>query len=234
VSIIYINPYQFVTAPVGGFDYYNPANIGQPVAGGYFAGLISHTANGVATHALIVAPAETGASGTGYTITAMRAWKTTQTTTAGATSEFDGAANTAAMVAAGIADHPAAEFCVGLTIDGLSDWYLPARLELDIAYELLKPGPDLNSTSAGTNIYAVPARSINRTTTVPGQTSVVAFQEGQPQVFTFTTGSLAGAHWSSTEATAANGWPLSFHSGQGNALSKTVQRRVRAFRRVAL
>jgi hypothetical protein len=43
--------------------------IGAAYEGGFFAGTISHTADGVATHALIVAPAATGASGTGYTIT---------------------------------------------------------------------------------------------------------------------------------------------------------------------
>jgi hypothetical protein len=37
--------------------------IGFPMAGGYFAGYISHTANGVPTHALIVAPRATGATG---------------------------------------------------------------------------------------------------------------------------------------------------------------------------
>jgi hypothetical protein len=31
-------------------------------------------------------------------------------------------------------DHPAAEFCVNLSIGGHTDWYLPARYELDIAY----------------------------------------------------------------------------------------------------
>jgi len=92
---------------------------GDPLEGGYFAGYISHTADGVATHALIVAPAATGATGTGYTLTTNLQWKTSNSTTAGTTSPFDGAANTAAMVTAGIAAHPAANFCVGLSIGGL-------------------------------------------------------------------------------------------------------------------
>ena len=126
-------------------------NIGDAFEGGFFAGLISHTANSVATHALIVAPRATGASGTNYTLTTNYQWKTANTTTTGTTSSFDGAANTAAMVTAGIASHPAAQFCVNLSIGGYSDWYLPARYELDIAYENLKPTTDSNDTSWGIN-----------------------------------------------------------------------------------
>jgi hypothetical protein len=40
-----------------------PAVIGEPFGGGYFAGYISHTADGNPTHALIVAPRATGATG---------------------------------------------------------------------------------------------------------------------------------------------------------------------------
>jgi hypothetical protein len=43
-----------------------PTFIGEPFGGGFFAGYISHTANGIATHALIVAPVESGATGTQY------------------------------------------------------------------------------------------------------------------------------------------------------------------------
>ena len=48
---------------------YIPAIIGEAFGGGYFAGYISHTADGSPTHALIVAPRATGATGTGYTPT---------------------------------------------------------------------------------------------------------------------------------------------------------------------
>lgn len=47
----------------------------------------------------------------------------------GATHEFDGAANTVALVTSNL-DHPAAQFCAGLTTGGFKDWYLPARREL--------------------------------------------------------------------------------------------------------
>ena len=204
-----------------------PAVIGEAFGGGYFAGYISHTANGNPTHALIVAPRATGATGTGYTLTTNLAWKTAATTTAGTTSPFDGAANTAAMVTAGIADHPAAEFCVNLSIGGHTDWYLPSPLELDIAYFNLKPGTQPNSTLVGTNIYAIPQRNSNYTAGYPTQTSLTAFN-------TTAEAFVADFHWSSTEYNATFGWGLFFNNGNQAFSTKTLGFRVRAFRRIAL
>jgi hypothetical protein len=217
-----------LTSGVAGSGVVLPA-IGDAFEGGFYAGLISHTADGVATHALIVAPRATGATGTGYPIPTNLLWKTSNTTTPGTTSSFDGAANTAAMVAAGIADHPAANFCVGLSIGGYSDWYLPALFELDIAYSNLKPGTGNNTTTSGINPYSVPERTSNYTAGgAPLQTSATAFRTGGSQVFE------TNFHWPSNEenATQANGIRfldgLLFLSGKGNGY------RVRAFRRVAL
>jgi hypothetical protein len=207
-------------AGVGGLP-----EIGDAYEGGFFAGLISHTANGVATHALIVAPAATGASGTGYTITTLLQWKTINTTTAGTTSSFDGAANTANMSGGA---HPAADFCTGLSIGGYSDWYLPALYELDIAYENLKPTTDSNLTSWGINPYSVPKRTVNRTAGAPAQTSIAAFQSGGAEAF------LTGYHWSSTAASSTDAWRLFFDDGRQNDSSKTTLNYVRAFRKLAL
>jgi hypothetical protein len=199
--------------------------IGEAYEGGFFAGTISHTANGVATHALIVAPAATGATGGGYTIPTTLTWKTTNTTTAGTTSPFDGAANSANM---NNADHPAAQFCEGLSIGGYSDWYLPARYELDIAYQNLKPTTGSNNTSRGINPYSVPERTVNRTADVPAQTSVAAFQSGGAEAF------VASFHWSSTENNATTAWALTFGSGDQDNGGKGEENRVRAFRKLAL
>jgi hypothetical protein len=208
-------------------DEFNPLGLipGDALEGGFFAGYISHTADGVATHALIVAPAATGASGTGYTITTSLQWKTATTTTAGTTSSFDGAANSANM---NNASHPAAQFCEGLSIGGYTDWYLPARYELDIAYENFKPTTDNNNTSWGINPYSVPERTVNRTSGDPSQTSIAAFQSGGAEAFVDST------HWSSTENSSTNAWALAFFSGFQNDLTKTNGRGVRAFRKLAL
>jgi len=206
-----------------------PAVIGEPFGGGFFAGYISHTADGNPTHALIVAPEATGATGTGYTLTTNLQWKTTNTTTADTTSDFNGAANTAAMVTAGIANHPAAEFCVNLSIGGFTDWYLPSRYELDIAYFNLKPSTGANITLWGINDYSVPKRTVNYTATYPAQTYVTAFN-------TSTEAFSTGTHYTSTESSALNAWVFQFSSGnQVSTNSKTrTDRPIRAFRRIAL
>jgi len=196
--------------------------IGEAYEGGFFAGYISHTDNSIATHALIVAPAATGASGTGYTLTTMKQWQSAPSTT-GATSPFDGAANTALMT-----NSPAANFCTGLSIGGYSDWYLPARYELDIAYENLKPTTGSNNTSWGINPYSVPERTVNRTDGAPAQTSVAAFQSGGAEAF------IAFAHWSSTESASSEAWTVAFDNGFQASSDKGDSRRVRAFRRIAL
>jgi hypothetical protein len=205
--------------------------VGTPYGGGYVAGFISTNANSIATHALIVAPAATGATGTGYTLTANLAWKVDTTDTAGTTSIFDGVANTAAMVTAGIANHPAAEFCVGLSIGSFTDWYLPAPNEMDIAYFNLKPTTAANVTNSNlSNAYSVPARSISMSTGYPAQTQNALFQSGGAEAF------VAGIHWSSQQGSSGRSWVCNYSDGaiSQTAQTRTVTNRVRAFRRIAL
>ena len=199
--------------------------IGTSMEGGFFAGAISHTANGVPTHLLIVAPAATGATGTGYTLTTNKQWKTSNTTTAGTTSTYDGAANSANM---NNASHPAAQFCETLSIGGYTDWYLPARDELEIAYYNLKPTTASNSTADGINSYSVPARGSNYTAGNPARTSVAAFQSGGAEAFP------TGQHWSSTEFSSAAAWIQNIFQGLQSGDNKSLNNRVRAFRKLAL
>jgi hypothetical protein len=208
---------------------------GVPTDGGFFAGLISLTADGEPTHALIVAPRATGASGTGYTLTTDLAWKTTQTNTPDTLSLFDGVANTNAMIAAGINDHPAAKFCTELSIGGFTDWYMPARYEYNIAYFNLKPTTTENTTTVGENPYSVPLRSSNYTTSFPPRTSALNFRESGSEAF------VDSSHWSSS-ASSANvvlAWRQAFGTGFESAsgvvnFHKEIPFRVRAFRRIAL
>jgi len=179
-----------------------------------------------------VAPAATGATGTGYTLTTMKQWKTASTLTTGTDSFFDGVANTAAAIAAGAAAHPAADFCNSLTINGYSDWYLPALLELEIAFYNLKPATSTNINSTGANQYAVPPQSANYTSTVPGQTSVIVFQAGESEAF------IGDEHWSSSQ-NGSSGRAIEFTCGNGCdgnrvSRSKTFAYRIRAFRREAI
>jgi len=202
--------------------------LGIPFGGGYFAGYISHTADGNPTHALIVAPAAAGATGTGYPVTTNLTWKTATTLTTGTSSAFNGAANTAAMVTAGIADHPAAEFCVNLSIGGFNDWYLPAPWELDIAYFNLKPTTSTSNVNSGNNPYSVPRRNSFYTVTGVPQTAATLFQGGQSEAFP------AAQGWASQEASTSFAYGYSFANGLFGTPGKTTQLPVRAFRRIAL
>jgi hypothetical protein len=217
-----------------------PAVIGEPFGGGFFAGYISHTADGSPTHALIVAPRANGAMGGGYTLTTNPKWADetvavpAHATLIGASSAFDGKVNTDLMmslIAAGTYSagaFPPAQFCADLSIGGFTDWYLPARWELDIAYFNLKPSTVANNTSWGINDYSVPKRTANNTLTYPQQTYVTAFN-------TSTEAFVAGGHWSSTEDDATHTWTLNLTGGfQTSTIKISSFRRVRAFRKLAL
>jgi hypothetical protein len=197
-------------------------DIGAAYGGGFFAGQISTAGNGVADYNLVVAPKSSGETS--------KEWKTSVTSTSGTSSDIDGPGNTAAMIAAGAASHPAADFCDGLTIGGFSDWYMPAKNELEVCYYNLKPSTDSNSTGTGINPNAVPARANNYTAGTPAQTSATDFQTGNAQAFIIATPS----YWSSTESSASNAWRITFDNGQDGAVVKVNSFNVRAIRRVAV
>ena len=202
-----------------------PAVIGEPFGGGYFAGYISHTADGNPTHALIVAPKATGETNSIQ-------WATNTSTTTSATSLFDGVLNTSAIVTSGIVNHPAAQFCVNLSIGGYTDWYLPSTLELDIAYFNLKPTTTSNATNFGSNAYAVPLRASNNSSSYPAQTSIPLFAFPASEAF-ITNPQM----WSSTEFSADIAYRNDFNNGSRLASAfgaKTTTLAVRAFRRIAL
>lgn len=194
-----------------------PAAIGGAFGGGFFAGQISTGANGVADFNLVIGPLSTAQSGTIQ-------WKTTATSTAGTSSVIDGPTNSSNM---NNASHPAAAFCEGLSIGGFSDWYMPAKNELEVCYYNLKPTTTSNGTSQGKNTNAVPSRDINYTAGTPAQTSAAAFQTGGAEAF------LAVSYWSSTESSASNAWRQAFgYGGQYGNLKTNTNYRVRAIRRV--
>jgi hypothetical protein len=195
--------------------------IGSAFGGGFFAGQISTAGNGIADYNLIAAPQSSGETNV--------QWKTTGTTTAGTTSVIDGPANTAAMIAAGAANHPAADFCNGLSIGSFSDWYMPAKNELEVCYFNLKPNTTNNSTSSGTNTNAVPSRGSNYTVGTPAQTAATDFQTGNTQAFT-----IFFVYFASTEFSATDAWRQVFSSGGQAGTNKDFSQAVRAVRRAAV
>ena len=189
--------------------------IGAAYEGGYYGGLISQSMNGVATHALIIAPKATGQSS--------RACKTSNTATTGASSTFDGWANSNA---ANDAAHPATQWARGLTIATFSDWYIPALFELEILYRRFKPdGSEGNGTSHGANPYAVPATA-NYTLSVPAQTAFPLFVDGAAQAF------FAGGMGTSTQDSATTHQVQDWFYGNWDPLGKTIAQTVRAIRKI--
>ena len=198
-----------------------PTVIGQAWGGGYYAGQISTSANNVATHYLIVAPYSTEVAGRwGYN---------------GAYdgSRIDGPGNTATLVAAGF---PAAQYCDNLTTGGYTDWYLPARDEVDVLYYNLKPKQDLNQTGYGYNAYSVSPQTPNTyyTSATPAQTTAVAFQFGGEEAFWPRAGTADYTYWSSTGMwNNTDAFAQQFGSGQQQAWNRgNTDNRIRAVRRI--
>jgi hypothetical protein len=196
-----------------------PTTIGQAYGGGFYAGKISTTADGVATHYLIVAPKASGES--------TRAWGVYGTTT-GITSVIDGPTNSASLAALG-ASYQAAVFAEGLTIGGYSDWYLPAKNELEVLYYFLKPTTDTNIIAYGSNANAVSPEPIstNYTSGSPAQTSAgIGFRTGEANAF------ASDVYWSSTDKDVYGAWRHNFTYGVQDGNNKISSYHVRAVRRI--
>ena len=197
---------------------FGPPAIGAAFGGGFFAGQISTAGNGIADYNLVVGPLASAQS--------VKQGKTSNTSTSGASSVIDGPANSTAM---NDASHPAAFFCEGLTIGGFSDWYMPAKNELEVCFYNLKPATVSNNTSSGINANAVPARSSNYTAGTPARTSAADFQSGGTEAF------ATGHYWSSTESSSTEMWEQYFYTGlQTSGYVKTSSLRTRAIRRIAV
>jgi hypothetical protein len=208
LQAVFQNLRNFLEAP--------PTVIGQAYGGGYYAGQIG--VSSVATHYLVVGPVASAQS--------RLQWKTTNTTTSGTSSVIDGPTNSSNM---NNASHPAAEFCEGLTIGGFTNWYMPAKNELEVCYYNLKPTTTSNNTSSGINTNAVPSRGSNYTSGTPAQTSATDFKNTGAEDF------ITDYYWSSTQYSGSYAWRQTFIDGyQPYSYGKSGLGYVRAVRRVAV
>lgn len=192
-----------------------PTVIGQSYGGGYYAGKINVSGT---QYYLIVAPKATGEDSTAQ-------WKTSGTSTAGTSSDIDGPTNSSNM---NNASHPAAQFCESLSIGGYTDWYMPAKNELEVLFYFLKPTTGTNNTGSGSNANAVSPEpvSTNYTSGSPAQTTVTAFQTGNSEAFAST------YYRSSTEYNATGAWSQNFLTSLQSNTLKTDSYYVRAVRRI--
>lgn len=213
-----------------------PTTIGQSYAGGYYAGKIVDA--GV-TYYLVISPKSySSAAGIKYQTSLSSAPAQTQTLTNGPS----------ASASMNSATYPAAQHCEGLTIGGYSDWYLPARDELEVCYRNLKPttgnnvdygsrisalgtgfGSDGNGNGYNSNSVPTGSAYTGGTNTNPPQTTVTLFQTGNSESFN------SGYYWSSTEFNSGRGWSQHFgNSAQSNEWKDTFTNTARAMRRVAV
>ncbi|WP_313327328.1 phage tail-collar fiber domain-containing protein [Stutzerimonas balearica] len=198
-----------------------PTVPGEAFGGGYYAGRMRFPDG---DYLLIVAPkaAETTLAN-----------KSDATSTSGTTSIFDGWANSNAM---NNSSHPAARHCRTYTGGGYTDWYLPARDELEVLYRNLKPSTSENypgtrddSLGYGENANSVPVGAAY-TAGNPAQTGQAAFRSGAAEAF-----NDAGTYWSSTQhSTWANAWIQRFSNGMQISTQKYAKELVRPVRRVKI
>jgi len=202
-----------------------PTVIGQAYGGGYYGGQIG--ASSTATHYLVVGPKASAQSGS-----TLKYKNGSNTHPPGTFSLVDGPQNTSLIVADGNSTlYPAAHYCNDLVVGGYSDWYLPAKNELEVLYYNLKPDTTNNDTSYGINANAIPARGSNYTTGTPARTSLTDWQlPSGAECFVYG----AGAYWSSSTAGYVAAWSLRFWQGTMYQGYKTNAGYVRAIRRVAV
>jgi hypothetical protein len=207
--------------------------IGSSYGGGYFGGQIN---DGGSIYDLIVAPRATGqypGGGSGGTPVTVQ-YKTSATADFPSATFQNEAYGKPANDAGNDSAHPAFQFARSLNIGGFTDWYVPAKNELDILYYNLKPDTSSNDTGSGINPNAVPPRTSNYPAGGPPvQTTAGDFQGGGPQAFSFG----ANDYWSSSEysSNASNATRQYFLNGNQNFMftPKTATSWVRAIRRVS-
>lgn len=119
----------------------------------------------------------------------------------------------------------AIDFCNGLTIGGHSDWQLATLDERIMEYRTYKPTTQSNDTSEGATDRVDPPLGVY-TSNNPSRTSIAEFQEGNSEAF------VATSYWSATEFSSGDAWNVSFYNGFETTYSKTLDRLVRAVRRV--
>lgn len=202
------------------------AGIFFPEAGGYYAGG-NILVNGK-EYAVFLAPKESGE-------TTSTQWKTTETSTGSANSTYNGKENMFAIQGAGIQNHPAAEYCYNLDINGFNDWHLPAPDEIEISYRYLKSiDSDNNLTdysprphSPNSNGYNPNSNPLGSEYTLsnPSQTNVTEFiAYGGSQYLNH-----SGGYWTSMNASTDLAY-IQGSNGLQRGFSKTTGFYVRAVR----
>ena len=126
------------------------------------------------------------------------------------------------------AGSPIAQKALGTTINGFSDWVIPARDVLEIQYRAHKPTTETNYVyRSGDNPSSVPA-GYPYTEALPAQCPDPLFQEGGAEAFD------AAWYLSSTQSSPYDAWYQNFDVGNQYDIRKTSEGVVRLVRRFFL
>lgn len=150
--------------------------IGDPYNGGYYAGDIFYNNN---YYRIIVAPKSSGQTTASLQNPITTSISRRLTDGYGSTQDYYNTGNSAA-----------ANFVVGLSIGGYTDWYIPARDEINLLYSSFKPTTDASSSGSVT------------------QTTVTIFQAGGSEAF-----DTDDLYWSSTSNSATQAGAKDFTNG---------------------
>lgn len=224
----------------------SPPAFGSSYGGGYYTGKIVQSGS---TYYVIVAPKSTGESNLKWATYSNNGLMTAARTF------NDGPTASASMNNATY--FPAAYFCENLTINGYTDWYMPARDELELCYRNLRPsaneynntdprvkiaidypeGNDVDGNKMGINRNSSPTGAAY-TDSNPGVTSVAAFAAygSGPEAFALV--SYASSTYAGYDGSFYCIWQQNFNvgnqTGYGYACQPTFNRYVRAVRRIAM
>ena len=207
-----------------------PTAIGSPYGGGYFAGQMYY---GTDLYNLVISPRAYGQENTRIS------WDSALGYGVSGPSSLDGDINTRTNVNFNVTVmyHQATQWVKSLSIGGYTDWYVPAIYESMILFKYFKAQTTNNSITQTVyntgNPYANPSISAF-TTTVPSQTPLTAFQNGNSEYMT-----SGNQTWTSTDASVFNpsatiNQMFTFVSGywNGGTVSKSGICFVRVIRKV--
>src|ERR1035437_1906901 len=192
-----------------------PDTIGAAFEGGFYGGKIQSREK---TYAVIWAPKAQGET--------RGVWLGSCTSLPGAASCYHSMDNTSALLEAG---SPLAKWARGLEINGFSDWCVPARDVLELAYRYLKPSDAENERSFrdGDNASSIPV-GYPYSAELPAQTTVEDFRAGNTEAFD------EAWYWSSTQYSDSDAFLQNFDNGNQSDSLKKYEGRCRAVRFIQL